>query len=172
VATILGKSSIYTWNVYRDVEVMSRVPPEPGVNCLWSHPPSEVKLGKGEIAMPRGGGSATVDGVNLSMTTNQWIPEDYGRRYVVFAVLCSDQVMLLPFNGRASFVVDERGVLSSAPSAASFRYQKQGEELGTLERLLEYRDKVMGAEEAGNGPKARRPERVQYTGAPCRPINV
>ena len=101
-AQTVSESAIHTWTVFHLAEVLASRAPSPK-GCTWQLP-NALRLQPGEVAFGRGCGSVTIDGVEIAMKTNEWLPADSTRNYLVFAVLCPNRVAYsaLPMLGRES----------------------------------------------------------------------
>jgi hypothetical protein len=127
------ESAIFTWDVLREARVLSRVARRE--ECRFQLP-KRLNLQIGEIAIPRYGGTAVISGVRVDVAAGWRQPfEIPSQRYVFFADVCSDQLMLLPMSGMEVYGVNDDERLWPARAHVSLKYQRQIEGLGTLDAL-------------------------------------
>lgn len=140
-ATTSTETAIFTWSIFRVEEVITRRDVSSYLRCNLTRP-QQVKLGSHEVAIPRVGGTVTVDGVSVTQRGG-WESRtlDPTRRYVFLAVMCPDAVMGLPLDGEELFEVSSTGRITSVYGARA-DWQRQMEALGTLSALIAYLKKA------------------------------
>ena len=134
VRQTLENDVILTWDVFRDVQIVSKV--EPLNDFCGLKIPRGLRLEPGEVAMPRAGGRATIAGVEVTIgASNVWTPENPGQRYAFLATICSGRLMILPLLGFEVFTVFEGGRIAPVRRHVNLEFQQQMEALGTVEVL-------------------------------------
>lgn len=139
IAVTADTGNIYTWSTFRIHKIVSRRAAAGYHGCRLKRP-DRVAVGPNEAAIPNGGGTVTIDGVSITLTTDAWVPDDPQKKYVFFAMICSDEVMILPMYGQEVFELTPDGRLVLAyprPYEHRLQYQREIAALGTLEVLKE-----------------------------------
>ena len=126
-------SSISTWNVFDDVEVLSHRPVPSNIDCPPS--PAGLKLEAGDVAIPVGGGTVVVDGVAITIRYTGMMPRK-SARYLFLAVECSESVVAAPLYGDEAFELRDSRLVST--TGARFGYQREMEALGTIDGVKKY----------------------------------
>lgn len=136
VAQTVAESAIYTWNVFHIERVLAKGSRHDMPGCRIPQPRG-VQLKPNDVLVARSGGSTEIHGVTVTMKSSEWVPDDSERRYVLCAVLCREDRMILPLYGEEVFEITSSGQIVSAVGAR-FGYQKEMERFGTVGELEKY----------------------------------
>lgn len=134
-------NNIYTWSVFRVIEILSRKHNARRSECSLKMPPS-ISLQLGEVARPTVGGTMVIRGVSVVQRQSNWSPSSGGGRYVTGVTFCEGSVAMFPAFGGDVFEVTASDTLRAAIRWPSlFQYQREMESLGTLDGLRKYLQK-------------------------------
>jgi hypothetical protein len=129
---------VYNWHVLQVVSWMRRTT---STECEASRP-RDLTLDPTQIALRTAGGTATVDGVSVTIEAPQFdIPWRTGKEYLLVLATCPDGAAFLPYGPFGVFKVAADGTLSTDadPSDLSAKFL----ELGTVTRVDAYLKQVI-----------------------------
>jgi hypothetical protein len=138
---VAGPDFIYTWYVLRLERNLSSL--AGSQTACGKDLPTAIHLEPGEIAVPTLGGTATVEGVVVTMTSRTPQPSfDVGRRYLLIGALCPDRAASLPYGDSSVIPVSSDGTIGPSVSPYPFTFVRDIvglKNLTALERHLRLR---------------------------------
>jgi hypothetical protein len=101
--------SILTWQYLAVSEWLQRstIEPRDGA-CIPSSPPTAAD----HVVIPFGRGTATVDGVQITVENESHVSMEQGRRYLIVGHECPNNSLVRPWGGHGMFQVDDDGRVS------------------------------------------------------------
>lgn len=136
----IDKYGVYKWNFFRVLRILAQPRSQSNSGCDMS-PPRPLSRAGDEIAIRLVAGTALIDGVAITMDTDEseatFKPS---RQYLFLAMLCPDGVAILPQGRVDIFDVSADGRIAASPNPANlwFGHVQEMQNLGTIDRLTEH----------------------------------
>jgi hypothetical protein len=131
---IAGPDFVHTWHTLR-LEKTLAAPPVSQWFC-GGEVPTGLKLDPGEVMIPLMGGTATVEGVAVTVTGLGRQPSfEAGRRYLLVGALCPGRRLILSFEDSSVLPVTSDGRIVSPDTPNPFTFVRQIVGFGNLEEL-------------------------------------
>lgn len=148
----IDEGYLYTWHVLHVLRILSQRPPFPRDGCELAKPP-RLPVNSNEIAIPLVAGTAIVDGVAVTMDSNEsHITFESGKSYLLLARVCPNGVARLPQGAADVFQINDGGRIASVDSP-QFNFMKELLSFGTVDRLGTYLQKFDASGRSDNERK-------------------
>ena len=109
--------TVGTWQFVKIEQWLSQAPSRP-YDCDV-RPRAPAVRSADEAVLGIGAGTTTIDGVEVSVTTEAAIKFTPGQRYLLFVAKCPNQVVSLIYGDQSVYLVDNTGAIS-APRSETF----------------------------------------------------